>query len=127
MCGLQRFKQEFSDKNKKTQKTRDDKNNAYKEDKNNETLRKLYTIIWALRNKTVDITTDKLGIPIIDYKAEESIEKRIKGETMKAEDKFKLQYHVDTTEKESRDESRDIEASDDKTSKGIIIGDEEKE
>ena len=66
-------------------------------------------------------------IPIIDYKAEESIEKRIKGETMKAEDKFKLQYHVDTTEKESRDESRDIEASDDKTSKGIITGDEEKE
>ena len=46
---------------------------------------------------------------------------------MKDEDKFKLQYHVDTTEKESRDESRDIEASDDKTSKGIIIGDEEKE
>lgn len=217
MYGLQRFKQEFSDKDKKTQKTKDGKNNVYgtifstkthsinidifkaldelgyiqieslkdknesylileklgfrqikeakkaikakifrkktkeypkqmqeikfkitdkpidlneiyiryKEDKKNEALRKLYTIIWALRNNAVDIKTDKLGIPIIDYEAEKSIQRRIESETeMKGEDKFKLQYHVDATEKNSKDELIGIDASRDETK---ILGDEEKE
>lgn len=73
----------------------------YKQNKDNKALKRIGLIIETLKNQNVDIITDELGIPRINYKSETSLAKRMKKEIeQKTESKsFKEKYEVSNEQK----------------------------